>query len=232
MLTTARAVLRRSMLRQCIIAIRLSSGCGSDSYPQLPAAARDPESTPWARTAFHLPESYRFPPPRRIAGRYQFLPSFLVPFYQHLGYSFLRHCIRVRVYERLRTPKGAPFLRIDTPLQLSYLFPRRHLCLPRSITTPLSSAPAREALRFARPSPPPGCAPRSSRKFTSAAPASTKAARPPKPWSPAAASPISPAVAPTTASTPEPCVSPWSGSANASATSSFPSAPAASAASH
>jgi hypothetical protein len=42
MLTTARAVLRLSILRQCMIAIRFSSGCRSDSCPQLPAAARGP----------------------------------------------------------------------------------------------------------------------------------------------------------------------------------------------
>jgi hypothetical protein len=46
MLTTARAVLRRSILRQCMIAIRNSSGRRSDSRPQLPAVTQDPESTP------------------------------------------------------------------------------------------------------------------------------------------------------------------------------------------
>jgi hypothetical protein len=81
MLTTARAVLRRSILRQCMIAIRNSSGRRSDLRPQLPAVAQDPESTPRARTASYLPESYRFAPPTRIAGRYQFHRAFLVPFY-------------------------------------------------------------------------------------------------------------------------------------------------------
>jgi len=81
MLTTARAVLRRSILRQCMIAIRKSSGRRSDSRPQLPGRHAGPGVDTTARTAFRLPESYRFAPPTRIAGRYQFHPAFLVPFY-------------------------------------------------------------------------------------------------------------------------------------------------------
>jgi len=88
MLTTARAVRRRSMLRQCIIAMRLSSGCRSGSRRQLPAAVRDTESTPRTRTASHLPESYRQPPPTRIAGGYRFLPPVSSTFLPALSAPF------------------------------------------------------------------------------------------------------------------------------------------------
>jgi hypothetical protein len=89
MLTTARAVLRRSILRQCIIAICHSSGRRSDSCLDFPPLRETRSQHHRHEPLPNLPEYYRFPSPARIACRYHFHGPFLVLSYQHLSTCFV-----------------------------------------------------------------------------------------------------------------------------------------------